>query len=275
MPSSQVAIQLGLRGHVSAISTACAASAQAIGEAVAVIQRGDAHVMLAGGADASISRLTLAGFGAMRTLSRRNHEPTRASRPFDSARDGFVPAEGAAILVLERLSDARRRGARIYAEIAGYASTSDAYHVTHPHTNGEGAARAMRRALLRAGIDPQQIDYINAHATSTNVGDIAETRAIKHVFGEYASSVLVSASKSMLGHLMSAAGAVEAAATVLALQHQLVPPTTNQDTPDPECDLDYVPNEARSAMLQTALSNSFGFGGVNAVLVFRQVERYE
>jgi 3-oxoacyl-[acyl-carrier-protein] synthase II len=272
MPSSQVAIQLGLRGHTSAISTACAAGAQAIGEAAEIVRRGDAEVMLAGGAEAPITALSLGAFCVMRALSSQfNDDPARGSRPFDARRDGFVPGEGAAVLVLERLSSARRRGAPILAEVAGYGSSSDAFHVTAPDPDGHGAARAMRRALQRARLDPQQVDYINAHATSTPAGDVAETKAIKQVFGEYAYSVPISASKSMFGHLTGAAGAVEAAATILAMQHGLIPPTINQEQPDPQCDLDYVPNTARPADLQVALSNSFGFGGINAVLAFRRL----
>ncbi len=272
MPSSQVAIQLGLHGYISAISTACAASSQAIGEAAEVIRRGDAEIMVAGGAEAPITALSLGSFCVMRALSTQsNDDPSRASRPFDSLRDGFVSAEGAAVFVLERLSSARRRGAPILAELVGYGSSSDAYHVTSPDPDGYGAIRAMRRALYCAQIDPQQVDYINAHATSTPVGDVSETRAIKQVFGEYAHSVPVSSIKSMIGHLTGAAGAVEAAATVLAMQHGIIPPTINQEEPDPECDLDYVPNVARPANLQVAISNSFGFGGVNSVLAFRKI----
>ncbi len=270
MPSCQVAIQLGLLGYNTAIATACAASSQSIGEAAEVIRRGDADVMLAGGTEAPICQMTLASFCAIRALSTRNAEPERASRPFDATRDGFVLAEGAGVLVLERLSHARRRGARIYAEITGYASTCDAYHVTAPHPEGDGAARAITRALARAHISPQQVDYINAHATSTPTGDVAETLAIKQAFGEYAYSVPISSTKSMTGHLTSAAGAVEAAAAILALKHGVIPPTINYEHPDPACDLDYVPNTARKAALQVAISNSFGFGGINAVLVFRK-----
>jgi 3-oxoacyl-[acyl-carrier-protein] synthase II len=272
MPSCQVAIQLGLLGYNTAIATACAASSQAIGEAAEVIRRGDATVMLAGGTEAPICQLTLSSFCAIRALSTRNDDPEGASRPFDRTRDGFVLAEGAGVLVLEQLSHARRRGARIYAELIGYASTCDAYHVTAPHPEGDGAARAMIQALARARTSPQQVDYINAHATSTSVGDIAETLAIKHTFGEYATSVPISATKSMTGHLTSAAGAVEAAATILALQHGIIPPTINYEHPDPACDLDYVPNQARPAALQVAMSNSFGFGGINGVVVFRKPE---
>jgi 3-oxoacyl-[acyl-carrier-protein] synthase II len=272
MPSCQVAIQLGLLGYNTAISTACAASSQAIGEAAEVIRRGDATVMLAGGTEGPICQLTLASFSAIRALSTRNDDPEGASRPFDKTRDGFVLAEGAGVLVLEQLSHARRRGAQIYAELIGYGSTCDAYHVTAPHPDGDGAARAMLRAMAHARISPQQIDYINAHATSTLVGDLAETLAIKRTFGEYATSVPISASKSMLGHLTTAAGAVEAAATILALKHGVIPPTINYTHPDPQCDLDYVPNQARPAALQIAMSNSFGFGGVNGVLIFRRPE---
>ncbi|MBK9713873.1 MAG: beta-ketoacyl-ACP synthase II [Kouleothrix sp.] len=270
MPSCQVAIQLGLLGYNTAIATACAASTQAIGEAAEVIRRGDAEVMLAGGTEAPICQLTLASFCAIRALSTRNDAPERASRPFDAQRDGFVLAEGAGVLVLERLSNARRRGASIYAELIGYASTCDAYHVTAPHPEGDGAARAIARALQRARISPQQVDYINAHATSTPTGDVAETLAIKRAFGEYANSVPISSTKSMIGHLTSAAGAVEAAAAILALKHGVIPPTINYESPDPACDLDYVPNQARKAALQVVMSNSFGFGGINGVLVFRQ-----
>jgi len=270
MPSCQVAIQLGLLGYNTAIATACAASSQSIGEAAEVIRRGDAEVMLAGGTEAPICQMTLASFCAIRALSTRNAEPERASRPFDATRDGFVLAEGAGVLVLERLSHARRRGARIYAEINGYASTCDAYHVTAPHPEGDGAARAITRALARARISPQQVDYINAHATSTPAGDVAETLAIKQAFGEYAHSVPISSTKSMTGHLTSAAGAVEAAAVILALKHGVIPPTINYEHPDPACDLDYVPNTARKAALEVAISNSFGFGGINAVLVFKR-----
>jgi 3-oxoacyl-[acyl-carrier-protein] synthase II len=272
MPSCQVAIQLGLLGYNTAIATACAASAQAIGEAAEVIRRGDALAMLAGGTEAPICQLTLASFCAIRALSTRNDDPEGASRPFDKTRDGFVLGEGAGVLVLEQLAHARRRGARIYAEIIGYSSTCDAYHVTAPDPAGDGAARAMVRALARARISPQQVDYINAHATSTSVGDVAETLAIKRAFGEYATSVPVSSTKSMIGHLTSAAGAVEAAVCIMALKHGLIPPTINYDHPDPECDLDYVPNQARPAALQVAMSNSFGFGGINGVLVFRKPE---
>ncbi len=275
MASSQVALQLGLQGYNSSISTVGAASAQAIGEAAAVIRRGDAVVMLAGGAEAPISRLSLASLHAMRTLSARNAEPARASRPFDARRDGFVLSEGAGVLVLERLSYARKRGATIYAEVAGYGSTYDAYHITAPEPHGEGAARAMLHALRNAQIGPQQVDYINAHASGTRQGDRAETLAIKHACNEYAFSIPVSATKSMIGHLTGAAGSVQAAAALLALRHGVLPPTINLDDPDPDCDLDYVPNVARPAEMQTVLTNSFAMGGVNAVLVFRSLDSYE
>ena len=272
MAASQVAIELGIKAYTSAISTACAAGAQAIGEAAAVIRRGAAEIMVAGGTEAPLSQLGLASFCAMRALSTHNADPQRASRPFDLERNGFVPGEGAGILILERLTSARRRRAPIYAELVGYASTCDAYHITAPEPNGDGAARAIRQALFNANTSPQQVDYINAHATSTPAGDLAETKAIKQVFGEYAYSVPISAPKSMIGHLTGASGAVEAAASILTIKHNLLPPTINQEKPDPACDLDYIPNVARPADVQTVISNSFGFGGVNAVLVFRRFQ---
>lgn len=272
MPACQISIQLGLRGYNSTISTACAASAQAIGEASEVLLRGDAEVVLAGGTEASITELALAAFSSVRALSTHNDDPERASRPFDATRTGFVPSEGAAVLVLETLAHAKERGARIYAELLGYGVSSDAYHVTAPDPVGDGAARAMIRALRRSKVTPQQIDYINAHATATPVGDASETLAIKSVLGEYASTVAISSTKSMTGHLTGAAGALEAAATILALKHGLIPPTINYEVRDPACDLDYVPNVARKADLQIALSNSFGFGGQNATLVFRKLQ---
>jgi 3-oxoacyl-[acyl-carrier-protein] synthase II len=238
-----------------------------------MLLRGDAEVVFAGGAEAPICELTLAGFCAMRALSSGyNDDPQRASRPFDAGRDGFVAGEGAAVLVLETLARARERGAKIYAELIGYGASADAYHVTAPDPVGQGAARAMIRAMRRAGVGPQQIDYINAHATSTPAGDASETLAIKAALGEYASTVAISSTKSMIGHLTGAAGAVEAVATIMALKQSLIPPTINYETPDPACDLDYVPNVARPAAIQVAMSNSFGFGGQNAALVFRQWE---
>lgn len=275
MPACQVAIQLGLRGYNTTISTACAAGSQAIGEAAEIIRRGDADIMLAGGTEAPISRLALASFCAIRALTTSNDDPEKASRPFDAHRDGFVAGEGAAVLVLERLSHARRRGARIYAELVGYGVSCDAYHVTAPDPEGYGAAKAIRRALHNAGLSPHNIEYINAHATSTTAGDISETLAIKRVFDEYAYHVPISSTKSMIGHLTSAAGAVEAAATILALTHEVLPPTINQEHPDPQCDLDYIPNAARAAPgIQTVMSNSFGFGGVNSVLIFRKLREH-
>ncbi len=273
MPACQIAIQLGLRGANSTIATACAASSQAIGEGAQLLLRGDAEIVLAGGAEAPICELTLAAFCAMRALSTtRNHDPQVASRPFDAQRDGFVAGEGAAVLVLETLAHARARGAHIYAELLGYGASADAYHVTAPDPVGQGAARAMQRAMRSAGVTPQQVDYINAHATSTPAGDAAETLAIKAALGEYASTVAISSTKSMIGHLTGAAGAVEAVATIMGLKHGLIPPTINYETRDPACDLDYVPNVARPAPIQIALSNSFGFGGQNATLVFRKWE---
>jgi 3-oxoacyl-[acyl-carrier-protein] synthase II len=272
MPACQVAIHLGLTGYLSAISTACAASSQAIGEAAQVLRRGEATWMLAGGTEGPISRFCLAGFAALRALSTRNDHPAAASRPFDADRDGFVLSEGAGVVVLERLDLARARGATVYAEVLGYGTTSDAHHITAPDPRGSGAARAMQRALDRAGMTRDSVDYINAHATSTSVGDTAETLAIKSVFGERAYQVPVSSTKSMTGHMTSASGAVEAAACILALTRGIIPPTINYERPDPACDLDYVPNRARAAEVRVAMSNSFGFGGVNSVLILGQVE---
>ncbi len=276
MPSAQVAIQLGLRGYNTAVSTACAAGSQAIGEAAHIIRRGDASIMLAGGTEAPISHFSLGSFCAMRALTSRNDEPEKASRPFDAKRDGFAPAEGAGVVVLESLAHARRRGAHIYAELIGYGSSCDAYHVTAPDPEGIGAARAIQHALFNAGVGPQQIDYINAHATSTIAGDSAETQSVKRVFGEYAYSIPISSTKSMIGHLTGAAGAVEAIATIMTLNNRIIPPTINQEYPDPTCDLDYVPNIARPAPdMQIVMSNSFGFGGVNSVLIFREIYFHE
>ena len=273
MPACQIAIQLGLRGSNSTSTTACAASSQAIGEGAELLRRGDAEVVVAGGAEAPICELTLASFCSMRALtSAYNDTPQAASRPFDAHRDGFAAGEGAAVLVLETLAHAQARGAHIYAELVGYGASADAYHVTAPDPVGHGAMRAMQRAMRHAGVTPQQVDYINAHATSTPAGDAAETLAIKAALGEYASTVAISSTKSMIGHLTGAAGAVEAVATIMALKHGLIPPTINYETPDPACDLDYVPNVARPAPIQIALSNSFGFGGQNATLVFKRWE---
>jgi 3-oxoacyl-[acyl-carrier-protein] synthase II len=272
MPSCQVSIQLGLTGFNTTIATACAASTQSIGEAAQVLLRGDADVILAGGSEAPIAKLGLASFAAARALSMRNDDPTRASRPFDANRDGFVLGEGAGILVLERLSHAKKRGVPIIAELLGYGSTSDAYHVTSPHPEGRGAIRAMQLAMANAQLTIDDVDHINAHATSTHIGDIVETAAIKQVFGSRAYQIPITASKSMIGHLTAAAGAVEAVATVLTLRDQIIPPTINLDQPDAQCDLDYVPNVARNAQVRVALSNSFGFGGINAVIVLRRWE---
>jgi 3-oxoacyl-[acyl-carrier-protein] synthase II len=270
MPSCQVSIQLGLRGYNTTVATACAASTQAIGEAMYVLLRGDADVILAGGSEAPIARLSLASFGAARALSQRNDDPEHASRPFDAQRDGFVLGEGAGILVLERLSHAKRRGARIIAEIIGYGASSDAYHVTAPHPEGDGAVRAMQIAMQKANLTVADVDHINAHATSTPLGDAVETLAIKRVFGDRAYQIPITAPKSMIGHLTAAAGAVEALAMVLTLRDHIIPPTINLTNADPQCDLDYVPNVARPAVVNVALNNSFGFGGINAVVAIRR-----
>lgn len=270
MVSGQVARLFGAKGYSSAISTACASGAHAIGEATEVIRRGAAEVMIAGGSEASVCEFALAAFCVMRALSTRNHEPKRASRPFDLERDGFVPSEGCGVLVLESLEHAVGRGATVLAEVIGYASTCDAYHVVAPDPTGEGAARAMALALRDAGIEPTGVDYINAHGTSTPLNDKIETLAIKRVFGDYAYKVPISATKSMIGHLIGAAGPVEAVACIQTINESIIHPTINYETPDPECDLDYVPNVAREARVDVALSNSFGFGGHNACLVFRR-----
>jgi len=265
--AGMVAIQLGVRGPNMAIVTACATGTNAIGEAAALIQRGAADVMLAGGSEAAIVPIAMAGLGVMTALSQRNEEPERASRPFDLYRDGFVMAEGAAVLVLEALEHARRRKASILATLSGYGTTNDAYHISAPAENGAGAARCMRLALEDAGLEVADIDYINAHGTSTPLNDRSETAAIKTVFGEQAYRVPVSSTKSMTGHLLGASGALEALICVKALEHQKVPPTINYEFPDPECDLDYVPNLARPVRLRHVMSNSFGFGGHNATII--------
>lgn len=272
MGACQVAIQVGARGYNTTVTTACAASTQAIGEATEIIRRGAAEIMLAGGAEAPICELGLAAFCLMQAFSRRNEEPERASRPFDATRDGFVPAEGAGILVLERLEHALARGARIYARVLGYGSTCDAYHVTMPDPEGRGAAQAILQALADAGLTPAEVDYINAHGTSTPLNDIAETRAIKLAFGEQAYRVPISSTKSMIGHLMGASGGVEAVACVKTIETGTIHPTINYQVPDPECDLDYVPNRARRSPVRVALSNSFGFGGQNACLIIGAYE---
>jgi 3-oxoacyl-[acyl-carrier-protein] synthase II len=270
MASGYIALKLGAKGPCLDVSTACATGTHAIGEAMKIIQRGDADVMIAGGCEAALTPLVLAGFCQARALSQRNDEPERASRPFDRDRDGFVLAEGAGVLVLEDGDHAEQRRARIYAELAGYGCSSDAYHYTRPDPEGEGPARAMRHALTDAGMRPEEIGYLNAHGTSTIPNDRIETLAIKKVFGAHAKKLAVSATKSMLGHMLGAAGAVEAAVAVLALHEGIIPPTINQDQADPDCDLDYVPNRARKQAVDAAVSDSLGFGGINASLVFRR-----
>ncbi len=272
LASGQVSIKLGAKGPNSCAVTACATGAHSIGDAFRLIQQGEADCMVAGGTESTITPLCIAGFNAMKALSQRNSEPQRASRPFEKERDGFVVGEGAGVLVLEELESARRRGARIYAEVAGYGLNADAYHITQPAPEGEGAARCMELALNDAGLDPADIDYINAHGTSTYYNDLNETEAIKRVFGEHAERLAVSSTKSMTGHLLGAAGGVEAVFTVLAIKEGVLPPTINYETPDEGCDLDYVPNEARKMDMRAAMSNSFGFGGTNAVLVFKRFE---
>lgn len=270
MAVGMISIALGMAGPNFAIASACATGAHAIGEAFETIRRGDARVMLAGGTEAAIQPVAIAAFGNMRALSRRNDDPQHASRPFDAERDGFVMGEGAGILVLEDLEYAQARGARIYAELVGYGATADAYHITEPAPQGRGLVRAMRRALQKGNIAPEEVAYINAHGTSTPYNDKSETDAIKNLFGEHAYKLAISSTKSMTGHMMGAAGGVEAAISVLSIYHGILPPTINLTHPDPECDLDYVPNEARQADVPVALSNSMGFGGHNAVLAFRR-----
>ncbi len=271
LASGQVAIRIGAKGPNSCAVTACATGNHCIGDAYRLIQRGDADVMIAGGAEAAVTPLGVAGFASAKALSFRNDEPTKASRPFDKDRDGFVLGEGAGVVVIEELTHALQRGVRIYGEIIGYGMNSDAYHITAPPEEGEGAVRCMELALKDAGIQRDQIGYINAHGTST-MADAIETRAIKQVFGEQAARIPVSSTKSMTGHLLGAAGGIEAVFTTLALYHGILPPTMNLDNPDPACDLDYVPNKARPAAIQMALSNSFGFGGVNACLIFKRLD---
>jgi 3-oxoacyl-[acyl-carrier-protein] synthase II len=269
MAAGWVSIELGLRGPVTAPCTACAASAMSIGDGFDAIRLGRAEVMLCGGSEAGITPLAMAGFASMRALSRRNHDPARASRPFDADRDGFVMGEGAAVIVLEELEHARRRDATIYAELSGYGVSSDAHHITEPDPAGRGQARAMRLALADAGLEAADIDYINAHASSTGLGDQTETAALKLALGdETARTIPISSIKGATGHCLGAAGAIEAAATILAIRDQILPPTINYQTVDPACDLDYIPNTARPHHLDVALSNSFGFGGHNAVLAF-------
>ena len=268
MAAGEVSIAFGARGPSKCVATACATGSHAIGDAFRLIQYGEADAMIAGGTEAALVPLAIGGLDKMRAISRRNDEPEKASRPFDKERDGFVCGEGAGIIILEELESAMRRGAKIYAELVGYGSNSDACHITEP--NWETQARCIRLALNDADISPGDVDYINAHGTSTTLNDIAETKAIKAALGEYSRKMPISSNKSMIGHLWGAAGAVEAIFTVLTIRDGIIPPTINYDTPDPECDLDYVPNVARKANIDTALSNSFGFGGANAAIVFRK-----
>jgi 3-oxoacyl-[acyl-carrier-protein] synthase II len=272
LAAGQVSIRFGAKGPNLATCTACTASAHSIGEAYEIIRRGDADVMIAGGSEAAITPMGVGGFAAMRALSTRNDDPEHASRPFDKDRDGFVIGEGAGILILEKLDVALARGASIYAEIVGYGLTSDAYHLTGQPEDANGAVRAMRMAIRKAGIRPDQIDYINAHGTSTPINDKSETLAIKTCFGDHAYTVAISSSKSMTGHLLGAAGGLEAGITVLAIRDQVVPPTVNLDHPDPACDLDYVPKTKRAMKIEYALSNSFGFGGTNGTLLFKRYD---
>jgi len=272
LASGQVSIQLGAKGPNSCAVTACATGNNSIGDAFKIIERGDADVMIAGGTESVITPLCVAGFSSMKALSTRNDAPEKASRPFDKNRDGFILGEGAGILVLEEMETAKKRGARIYAEIVGYGMTADAFHMTTPAPEGEGAMRCMNMALKSGEINYEDVDYINAHGTSTPVGDAAETMAIKRVFKGHAKSLAVSSTKSMTGHLLGAAGGIEAVITVLSIYHSTMPPTINYETPDPECDLDYVPNSAREKKIKVAMSNSFGFGGTNATLVFKRFE---
>jgi 3-oxoacyl-[acyl-carrier-protein] synthase II len=272
LAAGQVSIRHGAKGPNSATATACAAGAHAIGDSFRLIQRGDADAMICGGAESAITPMSVAGFAAMRALSTRNDDPPRASRPFERDRDGFVIGEGAGIVILEELEFARARGARIYAEIVGYGMTADAFHITMPDETGSGAIRVMQKALKDAGVEPSVVEYINAHGTSTPYNDKFETAAIKKTFGEHADKLAVSSTKSMTGHLLGAAGGIEAVFSILAIDRNRIPPTINYVNPDPDCDLDYVPNEPREATVNYALSNSFGFGGTNACLLFKRYE---
>jgi 3-oxoacyl-[acyl-carrier-protein] synthase II len=272
LASGYVSIYTGAKGPNSATATACSSGAHAIGDSFKIIQRGDAVAMICGGTEGAITPMSVGGFAAMRALSTRNDDPSRASRPFDKQRDGFVIGEGAGILILEELDHALQRGAKIYAEVVGYGMTGDAFHITSPSEDGDGPMRVMLKAIKDAGVDPNVVDYINVHATSTPVGDKIETIAIKRAFGDHAYKLAVSATKSMTGHLLGGAGGLEAAVTALTVRHQIIPPTINYETPDPECDLDFVPNRARSARVVYALSNSFGFGGTNAALLLKRYE---
>jgi 3-oxoacyl-[acyl-carrier-protein] synthase II len=272
LAAGQISIKFGAKGPNSAISTACATGSHSIGDALKIIQRGEADAMIAGGTEAVITPMAVGGFNAMKALSTRNDEPEKASRPFDIDRDGFVIGEGAGIIVIESLQHAMDRGAKVYAEIVGYGMTADAYHITSPSPGGEGAARCMAIALKDGGIVPSEVDYINAHGTSTKSGDELESQAIKTVFGEYAYKVVISSTKSMTGHLLGAAGGVESVISILSIVNETVLPTINLENPDPECDLDYVPLKGRKMKINYALSNSFGFGGTNACLLFKKFE---
>jgi len=270
LAAGQVSIRFSAKGPNSATCTACSASAHAIGDAFEIIRRNDADVMIAGGSEAAITPMGVGGFAAMRALSTRNDDPLHASRPFDRERDGFIMGEGAGVIILEELEFARRRNAPIYAELVGYGMSADAFHITAPSEDGDGGMRVMAAALTRAGVAPADVDYINAHGTSTPHNDKLETLAIKRLFGEHARRLAISSTKSMTGHLLGAAGGLEAGITVLAVKHQVIPPTINYEFPDPECDLDYVPNQKRDASIEYALSNSFGFGGTNGALLFKR-----
>jgi 3-oxoacyl-[acyl-carrier-protein] synthase II len=272
LASGWVSIRTGAKGPNSATATACTTSAHSIGDSYRIIQRGEAEVMICGGTEAAVTPMGVGGFAAMRALSQRNDEPCRASRPWDRDRDGFVVGEGAGILILEEFEHARNRGATMLAEVVGYGMSADAFHITSPSEDGDGAYRVMRNALADAQLQPGQIDYINAHGTSTPVGDRTETVAVKRAFGDHAAKIGVSSTKSMTGHLLGGAGGLEAGIVVLALRDQIAPPTINYDNPDPECDLDYVPNHARPMKIVYALSNSFGFGGTNGCLIFKKIE---
>jgi 3-oxoacyl-[acyl-carrier-protein] synthase II len=271
LASGYVSIRTGAKGPNSATATACTSGAHAIGDSFRLIQRGDADAMICGGAEAAITPMSIGGFAAMRALSHRNDEPERASRPWDRDRDGFVAGEGSGILILEEYERAVRRGAPMLAEIVGYGMSGDAFHITSPSEDGDGGFRVMRNALKDAGLEPRQIDYVNAHGTSTPVGDRIETIALKRLFGEHAGKVAVSSTKSMTGHLLGGAGGLEAGITIMAIRDQIAPPTINYECPDPECDLDYVPNHARPMKIGYALSNSFGFGGTNGCLIFKKL----
>ena len=272
LAAGQVSIRYGAKGPNSATATACSAGAHAIGDSFRIIQRGDADVMICGGAESAITPMSVAGFASMRALSTRNDDPQHASRPFERDRDGFVIGEGAGIMILEELEFAKRRGARIYAELVGYGMTADAFHLTMPDETGSGARRVMQKTLKDAGIEPEQVGYINAHGTSTPYNDKFETLAIKKTFGDHAYKLAVSSTKSMTGHLLGAAGGIEGVFSALSIHRKMLPPTINYINPDPDCDLDYVPNEPRAAEVEYALSNSFGFGGTNAALLFKRYE---